>query len=76
MLFGKIGITSIVGEDACEMLFGKLGITYAVPRKDKFPTAVPTSCLAKSVLHLPNNIHKRAWILTGLNKVLTIKLFV
>jgi hypothetical protein len=29
MLFGKIGITSIIGEDACEMLFGKLGITFA-----------------------------------------------
>jgi hypothetical protein len=37
MLFGKIGITSIIGEDVCEMLFGNFGITYAVPRKDKFP---------------------------------------
>jgi hypothetical protein len=72
----KLVLQEKLAEDVCEMLFGKLGNTYAVPRKDKFRTAVPTSCLAISVLHLPNNIHKRAWIFTGLNKVLTIKLFV
>ncbi len=53
------------------MLFGKVCHTREVDQDEQVKY-----CLASSVIHLPNNMYKRAWILAGNNKVLTINLFV